>query len=97
MLNSVSFVQDDPVGRVGVRPNLFKLMVGRGHAEFSGKAQQVNLRTRPQCNERFTSLLCQYKSSLRLLVIISAVTFNLVVLCQVFKYLVRPQPLFPPT
>ena len=37
---SVQESPDDPVGRVGIRPNLFKLMAGRGHPEFSGKGQQ---------------------------------------------------------
>jgi hypothetical protein len=34
---SVRESPDDPAGRAGIRPNLFKLMVGRGHPEFSGK------------------------------------------------------------
>ena len=33
--------QGDPMGRVGIRPTLFKLMAGRDHPEFSGKSQQV--------------------------------------------------------
>ena len=41
------------MGRVGIRPTLFKLMAGRDHPEFSGKSQQVREQSEKVCTHLF--------------------------------------------